>query len=45
MGDRGLEWLWRLLHEPGRVWRRVLIDGPRFACLAVLELSGLKKYS
>lgn len=45
VGDHGLEWLWRLLHEPGRVWRRVLIDGPRFACLAVLELSGLKKYS
>jgi N-acetylglucosaminyldiphosphoundecaprenol N-acetyl-beta-D-mannosaminyltransferase len=45
VGDHGLEWLWRLLHEPGRVWRRVLIDGPCFACLAVLELSGLKKYS
>ena len=40
----GFEWLWRLLHEPRRVWRRVLIDGPRFGCNVILELTGLKKY-
>ena len=44
IGDRGFEWLWRLLHEPRRVWRRVLWDGPRFAGHLALELSGLKKY-
>ena len=44
VGDNGFEWLWRLLHEPGRVWRRVLIDGPNFACQIGLELTGLKKY-
>ena len=26
MGNRGLEWLWRFVHEPSRVWRRVLVD-------------------
>ena len=42
--DHGFEWLWRLLHEPRRVWRRVLIDAPQFVGLVALELSGLKKY-
>lgn len=45
VGDHGLEWVWRFLHDPRRVWRRVLIDGPRFACLVALELSRLKRYS
>ncbi|HTN52308.1 MAG TPA: WecB/TagA/CpsF family glycosyltransferase [Anaeromyxobacter sp.] len=30
----GLEWLWRLLREPRRLWRRYLVEDPRF--LAVL---------
>jgi N-acetylglucosaminyldiphosphoundecaprenol N-acetyl-beta-D-mannosaminyltransferase len=25
-----LEWLWRLGHEPKRLWRRYLLQGPRF---------------
>jgi N-acetylglucosaminyldiphosphoundecaprenol N-acetyl-beta-D-mannosaminyltransferase len=28
--DRGLEWLYRLSQEPGRLWRRYLIQNPRF---------------
>lgn len=44
VGDFGFEWLWRFLHEPRRLWRRVLIDGPRFGCNVILELTGLKKY-
>ena len=24
-----LEWLHRLLQEPGRMWRRYLVDGPK----------------
>jgi N-acetylglucosaminyldiphosphoundecaprenol N-acetyl-beta-D-mannosaminyltransferase len=44
VGDHGLEWVWRFFHEPRRVWRRVLIDGPHFACLVALELSRLKRY-
>jgi N-acetylglucosaminyldiphosphoundecaprenol N-acetyl-beta-D-mannosaminyltransferase len=44
MRNHGFEWLWRLLQEPGRMWRRVLIDAPHFIGLVALELSGLKKY-
>lgn len=29
MRDRGLEWLHRLASEPGRLWKRYLVDGPR----------------
>ena len=42
--NRGFEWLWRLVHEPKRVWRRVFLDAPKFMGLAALELSGLKRY-
>lgn len=31
MQASGLEWLHRLLHEPGRLWRRYLIGFPQFA--------------
>ena len=34
----GLEWLWRLLHEPKTVWRRALVYGPQFALLSVVDL-------
>ncbi len=44
VGDHGLEWLWRFTHEPRKVWRRVLVDGPRFLSLVALELSGMKKF-
>ena len=40
----GLEWAWRFLHEPRRLWHRVVIYGPQFVTHAVLELSGLRKY-
>jgi N-acetylglucosaminyldiphosphoundecaprenol N-acetyl-beta-D-mannosaminyltransferase len=30
MSDAGLEWLWRLSHEPRRLWRRYLLDDPQF---------------
>ena len=30
IGDAGFEWLWRLAMEPRKLWRRDLIDGPRF---------------
>lgn len=45
VGDNGFEWLWRLVHEPRQVWRRVLYDMPRFAFHVALEESGLKKYN
>lgn len=30
LGDLGFEWLFRLLAEPKRLWRRYLISGPEF---------------
>jgi N-acetylglucosaminyldiphosphoundecaprenol N-acetyl-beta-D-mannosaminyltransferase len=39
----GLEWLWRLLHEPRTVWRRALIYGPQFTALSLLDLMWHKK--
>jgi N-acetylglucosaminyldiphosphoundecaprenol N-acetyl-beta-D-mannosaminyltransferase len=30
LGRIGLEWLYRLLQEPRRLWRRYLVEGPRF---------------
>lgn len=41
MGDHGLEWLYRFLSEPRRLWRRVLIQGPRFVLYVSLETLGL----
>lgn len=37
----GLEWLFRLLHEPRRLWRRYLYHNPRFVVLALAELLGI----
>jgi N-acetylglucosaminyldiphosphoundecaprenol N-acetyl-beta-D-mannosaminyltransferase len=31
MSRAGLEWLYRLAREPRRLWRRYLVDDPRFA--------------
>ncbi len=36
LGERGLEWAWRLLHEPRRMWRRAL-DVPYFVALVLRE--------
>jgi N-acetylglucosaminyldiphosphoundecaprenol N-acetyl-beta-D-mannosaminyltransferase len=44
MRENGLEWSWRLMQEPRRLWRRYLIDGSRFAANVALELSGLKRF-
>ena len=40
----GLEWMFRLVQEPRRLWRRYLILNPRFTALAVLQLAGVKKF-
>lgn len=34
----GLEWLFRLLVEPGRLWQRYLKHNPRFIALAIVDL-------
>ncbi len=34
----GLEWLFRLITEPRRLWRRYLYNNPRFIFLAIFDL-------
>lgn len=44
MQRSGLEWLFRLVTEPSRLWKRYLIYSPRFVYLIALQLSGLRRY-
>jgi UDP-N-acetyl-D-mannosaminuronic acid transferase (WecB/TagA/CpsF family) len=41
----GLEWAYRFSKEPAKLWRRDLIDGPRFLFSLGIELAGLRKYT
>lgn len=34
VSSAGLEWLYRLVQEPKRLWRRYLVEGPRFVGIA-----------
>ncbi len=45
MQKNGLEWVFRLLREPRRLWRRYAYNNPRFLFLATLQLAGLKDFS
>jgi len=38
MQKRGVEWLYRLLQEPRRLWKRYLYHNPRFLVLAIYQL-------
>ena len=40
MSDSGLEWLYRLAHEPRRLWRRYLVEGPAVLRLIALQRAG-----
>ena len=44
MRERGLEWLFRLMAEPRRLWRRYLIGGSRFVWSVSSELLRLKDF-
>ena len=44
MRERGLEWLFRLLVEPRRLWRRYLLRGPEFVWNVALELLRLRNF-
>jgi len=44
MREHGLEWLFRLLVEPRRLWRRYLIGGLSFVWNVSLELLSLKRF-
>jgi N-acetylglucosaminyldiphosphoundecaprenol N-acetyl-beta-D-mannosaminyltransferase len=41
----GLQWLHRLLQEPSRLWKRYLLNNPRFIFFALLQFIGLKHYT
>ncbi len=43
LGKLGLEWLFRLMQEPKRLWRRYLILNPRFMWLAARQLLKSRK--
>ncbi len=40
----GLEWLFRLVTEPRRLWKRYLKHNPRFVILFLAQLLGLKRF-
>jgi N-acetylglucosaminyldiphosphoundecaprenol N-acetyl-beta-D-mannosaminyltransferase len=40
----GLQWLHRLLQEPRRLWRRYLLNNPRFIVNIVLQIANIKRY-
>ncbi len=43
MREHGLEWFFRLVQEPRRLWRRYLVYGSKFAFLVTMEVIGIKK--
>lgn len=42
MRKAGLEWLYRLISEPRRLWRRYLTTNSRFIWLVVRDLTGFR---
>ena len=43
MQRSGLEWLFRLVTEPRRLWHRYLVNNPRFVALLLVQLLKLRK--
>jgi N-acetylglucosaminyldiphosphoundecaprenol N-acetyl-beta-D-mannosaminyltransferase len=44
MKDTGLQWAHRLYQEPGRLWRRYLVNNSAFLAALSLQLTGLRRY-
>ena len=44
MKRAGLQWVHRLCQEPGRLWKRYLINNPKFLWKIGLQLLALKSY-
>jgi N-acetylglucosaminyldiphosphoundecaprenol N-acetyl-beta-D-mannosaminyltransferase len=44
MKKAGLQWLYRLIKEPKRLWRRYLLNNPKFTWLTFLQLTGIKGF-
>ncbi len=45
MQRNGLEWLFRLGSDPGRLWKRYLKNNPLFIARAFCQLTRIRKYS
>lgn len=45
MQRRGLEWFYRLVTEPRRLWKRYLINNPIFIWKIAGQMLGLRRYS
>jgi N-acetylglucosaminyldiphosphoundecaprenol N-acetyl-beta-D-mannosaminyltransferase len=45
MREHGMEWLFRLVHDPRRLWKRYLIYNSEFLWNVLLEMLGLKRFS
>lgn len=43
MQQAGLEWLYRLWHEPGRLWRRYALTNPLAAILLIVSTASLSR--
>ena len=43
MRETGLEWVWRLLQEPGRMWQRYLVGNFTFLGRVLLQRAGLRR--
>jgi len=43
MQNAGLEWLFRLIAEPRRLWKRYAVHNPRFVLLFALQLLGRRQ--
>ena len=41
----GFEWLYRLIQEPRRLWKRYLRNNPLFVWRMALQFTGLRRYS
>lgn len=44
MQRSGLEWFFRLLTEPRRLWKRYIISNPLFVTLVLLQALGVRRY-
>jgi N-acetylglucosaminyldiphosphoundecaprenol N-acetyl-beta-D-mannosaminyltransferase len=37
MSKHGMEWLFRLMQEPGRLWKRYLVGNPVFLMKVIIQ--------
>ncbi len=43
VSSAGMEWLFRLVHEPRRLWRRYLLRDPKFFLILLRELASARR--